>query len=170
VFTARYALSPYIKQIRFVFKGLISVPYSHRRGPCSIPCQSRWHLWWTTWHWHKLRLRKVTVVNVENFSHVHQHIPTSEASKADLSRSVSNSPCSPLPRLQPAPRSVQHDRHLTSHKRYVDPRSLPTAPNKIHAHARTHAHTHSADLHVCCYALVPEYATSSQTAACHCSW
>jgi hypothetical protein len=25
VFTARYALSPYIKQIRFVFKGLISV-------------------------------------------------------------------------------------------------------------------------------------------------
>jgi hypothetical protein len=24
VFTARYALSPYIKQIRFVFKGLIS--------------------------------------------------------------------------------------------------------------------------------------------------
>jgi hypothetical protein len=25
VFTARYALSPYIKQIRFVFKGLICV-------------------------------------------------------------------------------------------------------------------------------------------------
>jgi hypothetical protein len=30
VFTARYALSPYIKQTRFVFKGLIStdVPYA----------------------------------------------------------------------------------------------------------------------------------------------
>jgi hypothetical protein len=26
VFTARYALSPYIKQIRFVFKGLSMVP------------------------------------------------------------------------------------------------------------------------------------------------
>jgi hypothetical protein len=25
VFTARYALSPYIKQIRFVFKGLINI-------------------------------------------------------------------------------------------------------------------------------------------------
>jgi hypothetical protein len=29
VFTARYALSPYIKQIRFVFKGLIRL---HRRN------------------------------------------------------------------------------------------------------------------------------------------
>jgi hypothetical protein len=29
VFTARYALSPYIKQIRFVFKGLITYDESH---------------------------------------------------------------------------------------------------------------------------------------------
>jgi hypothetical protein len=28
VFTARYALSPYIKQIRFVFIGLITMNYS----------------------------------------------------------------------------------------------------------------------------------------------
>jgi hypothetical protein len=28
VFTARYALSPYIKQIRFVFKGLIKLHYN----------------------------------------------------------------------------------------------------------------------------------------------
>jgi hypothetical protein len=35
VFTARYALSPYIKQIRFVFKGLIYVIYTKCRchGP-----------------------------------------------------------------------------------------------------------------------------------------
>jgi hypothetical protein len=31
VFTARYALSPYIKQIRFVFKGLI---ITHLRNKC----------------------------------------------------------------------------------------------------------------------------------------
>jgi hypothetical protein len=30
VFTARYALSPYIKQIRFVFKGLISATVEDR--------------------------------------------------------------------------------------------------------------------------------------------
>jgi hypothetical protein len=44
VFTARYALSPYIKQIRFVFKGLITI-HNHvpkdsasQSGP--FPCQS----------------------------------------------------------------------------------------------------------------------------------
>jgi hypothetical protein len=45
VFTARYALSPYIKQIRFVFKGLILEKVSHcvepvtlifRRKPCCM--------------------------------------------------------------------------------------------------------------------------------------
>jgi hypothetical protein len=39
VFTARYALSPYIKQICFVFKGLIKYrqfyPYGHHYYMCS---------------------------------------------------------------------------------------------------------------------------------------
>jgi hypothetical protein len=33
VFTARYALSPYIKQIRFVFKGLICKVLDSRKNP-----------------------------------------------------------------------------------------------------------------------------------------
>jgi hypothetical protein len=32
VFTARYALSPYIKQIRFVFKGLITGLHNKPQG------------------------------------------------------------------------------------------------------------------------------------------
>jgi hypothetical protein len=36
VFTARYALSPYIKQIRFVFKGLISVCAIHFISKVSV--------------------------------------------------------------------------------------------------------------------------------------
>jgi hypothetical protein len=38
MFIARYALSPYIKQIRFVFKGLISViDKGNSLGPVSGP-------------------------------------------------------------------------------------------------------------------------------------
>jgi hypothetical protein len=36
VFTARYSLSPYIKQIRFVFKGLMSTQYATRSGPGTL--------------------------------------------------------------------------------------------------------------------------------------
>jgi hypothetical protein len=35
VFTARYALSPYIKQIRFVFKGLIRLQVKRKQFLCS---------------------------------------------------------------------------------------------------------------------------------------
>jgi hypothetical protein len=35
VFTARYALSPYIKQIRFVFKGLKQHPHHRHTTNCS---------------------------------------------------------------------------------------------------------------------------------------
>jgi hypothetical protein len=38
VFTARYALSPYIKQIRFVFKGLMVAGHSAVCNSCQ--------LWW----------------------------------------------------------------------------------------------------------------------------
>jgi hypothetical protein len=53
VFTARYALSPYIKQIRFVFKGLITVSNQE-----TWDTQDTWHVrgrreinaafWWET--------------------------------------------------------------------------------------------------------------------------
>jgi hypothetical protein len=36
VFTARYALSPYIKQIRFVFKGLNSAEFAHSFYLCIL--------------------------------------------------------------------------------------------------------------------------------------
>jgi hypothetical protein len=35
VFTARYALSPYIKETRFVFKGLINVAIANSHSLCS---------------------------------------------------------------------------------------------------------------------------------------
>jgi hypothetical protein len=44
VFTARYALSPYIKQIRFVFKGLISIEY------CVTPSVSPNKLYYTRFY------------------------------------------------------------------------------------------------------------------------
>jgi hypothetical protein len=58
VFTARYALSPYIKQIRFVFKGLRMIiiwVYT----PCSVIC-SCWRFGRTCWfsiHVNELKLR-----------------------------------------------------------------------------------------------------------------
>jgi hypothetical protein len=41
VFTARYALSPYIKQIRFVFKGLILEKVSHCVEPVTLIFRSK---------------------------------------------------------------------------------------------------------------------------------
>jgi hypothetical protein len=56
VFTARYALSPYIKQIRFVFKGLIMLEFDWNRQKEQSYRRGRPILWFlqnshTFWGW-----------------------------------------------------------------------------------------------------------------------
>jgi hypothetical protein len=50
VFTARYALSPYIKQIRFVFKGLMNKEWARiRKAPVVTALEAlSWDLQGTT--------------------------------------------------------------------------------------------------------------------------
>jgi hypothetical protein len=52
VFTARYALSPYIKQIRFVFKGLNSVMSEFVSD--ELESSRRKWLWPVSWSWREM--------------------------------------------------------------------------------------------------------------------
>jgi hypothetical protein len=45
VFTVRYALSPYIKQIRFIFKGLAIVRTQQNRGYWNLKEKAQDALW-----------------------------------------------------------------------------------------------------------------------------